>query len=189
MALSLSITAGPASEPVSVAEVKQALRLTTSADDSVITRNIKAAREFAEKETRRSLAAKSYLLSVDRFPYPHEPIRLPVPPLVSVTSIKFLDSTLTQQTWDSAEYFIADKQVPALIVPKPGFVYPSPVFVPGAVEIAFISGVDPSEHIKEGIRQLAVHIYEHPEAINSEGLKEAPLALIYFFRANKIYVF
>src|ERR1041385_140985 len=202
--MSLLITAPPSVEPVTVAEVKARLGLTTTADDAKITSNITAAREYAEKVTRRSLAYKSYAYYPDGFPCPGEPIRVPVPPLIAVTAIKYLDSTLAQQTWDAAEYFVAAVQSPGLIVPKPGFVYPCPVSVPGAVEIDFTAGYDYSgnaqatppipagpvcpEHLREGIRQLAVHIYEHPSAVTSEGLKEAPLALMSFFTANKVYV-
>jgi uncharacterized phiE125 gp8 family phage protein len=202
--MSLQIITPPTAEPVTVAEVKARLRLTTTADDSVILSNITAAREFAEKATRRSLAYKSYAYFLDRFPCPSEPIRIPVPPLIAVTAIKYLDGTLTQQTWDPLEYFVAPMQSPALIVSKPTFIYPCAGPVPGAVEIDFTAGygypgqqtptVIPAgpicpEHLKEGIRQLAVHIYEHPEAVTPEGLKEAPLALMSFFDANKIYVF
>lgn len=203
--MSLQITAQPAAEPVTVAEVKARLRLGNTADDAVITANITAAREFAEKVTRRSLAYKSYALFMDSFPCLSDPIRVPVPPLINVTAIKYLDSTLTQQTWDSAEYFIAYMQEPGLIIPRPTFIYPCPAVAPGAVEIDFTAGYGYAgnaqaqppipagpvcpEHIKEGIRQLAVHIYEHPSAVTPEGLKEAPLALMSFFTANKIYVF
>jgi uncharacterized phiE125 gp8 family phage protein len=204
--MSLQITTPPTAEPVTLAEVKARLRLTTTDDDTTITSNITAAREFAEKVTRRSLVVKNYAYAMDRFPFPHEPIRVPAPPLVQVIAVKYLDYTLTQQTWDPSEYFIAQRQEPALIVPNPGLIYPDTARVPGAVEIDFTSGygavasaagVTPAtpatqacpEHIREGIRQLAVHIYEHPEAVTPEGLKEAPLALMTFFSANKIYVF
>lgn len=193
--MSLIIATGPTAEPVTLAEVKARLGLTSTVDDAKITQQITAAREFAEKETRRSLCVKSYTLVLDRFPYLHEPIRLPVPPLVSVTTITFLDSTLTPQTWDPTEYFVAAKQSPALIVPVPGNVYPCPVRVPGAVEIDFIAGFGADggqtipQHLQEGIRELAVHFYEHPSVVTSEGLKEIPSGFTNLFRANKVYVF
>jgi uncharacterized phiE125 gp8 family phage protein len=190
--MSLQIKTPPTVEPVTLVEVKQRLRLTTTDDDAAITGHIVAAREFAEKVSRRSLAVKSYAYGMDRFPHPYEPIVLPAPPLVSVTAVKYLDEALTQQTWDPTEYYVASNNVPALIVPKPGLIYPSTGRVPGAVEVDFDGGFTPAqcpEHLKEGIRQLAVHIYEHPEAVTSEGLKEAPLALMSFFTANKVYVF
>lgn len=190
--MSLKIVTPPSAEPVTVAEVKARLRLTSTADDATIAVQITAAREFAEKITRQSLALKSYKLLLDCFPWPHEPIRLPVPPLISVTAITYFDSVLNPQTWDSSEYGVYNIGfVPAggLIKPLPGFIYPVTGQVPGAVEIDFTAGAAPPEHVKEGIRQLTVHIYSHPEAVTSEGLKEAPLSLTSFFEANKVFVF
>lgn len=210
--MSLIVTSQPIAEPVSVDEVKARLRLTTTDDDGTITRNIVAAREFAEKITRRSLVPKGYTASLDRFPWPHDPIRLPAPPLIQVQSILYMDETMTQQTWSPSEYWVAQKQDPALISPRPGMIYPSTARVYGAVEINFTAGygaapfaaipagANPAvpaipgtpicfEHILEGVRQLAAHIYSHPEVITSEGMQEIPVAMMTFFTMNKVYVF
>jgi len=187
--MSLQITAQPIAEPVTVAEVKARLRLSTSADDSVIASNITTAREYAESVTGWSFAGKTYRLTRDSFPFPHEAIKLPRPPLVSVTSVKYLDSNYVWQTWDSAEYFVVEANVPALIVPKTSFIYPPPVSAPGAVRIDFVAGAQAHTPHLEGIRQLAVHIYEHPSVVSSEGLKEIPLAISAFFLGKRVYGF
>src|SRR5690242_15085154 len=127
--MSLQIVTGPTAEPVTVDEVKARLRITSTNDDATIAAHITAAREFAEKETRRSLAYKSYALYLDRFPYPYEPIRVPVPPLVAVSAVKYLDPvTLVSTTWDPTEYLVSAVQSPGLIFPNPiaptGRVYP-----------------------------------------------------------------
>lgn len=202
--MSLVIITGPTAEPVTLAEVKARLRLTDTTDDALITTQITAAREYAEKMTRRSLNYKTYSAFFDGFPDCGKPIRVPVPPLIALTAVKYLDSTLTWQTWDPSEYYVAALQVPALIVPTPANIYPCPADVPGSVEVDFTAGygypgqttptvIPPGptcpEHLKEGIRQLAVYIYEHPSVITSEGLKEAPINFRSFFDSNKVWVF
>ena len=193
----LQTTVQPTTEPVAVDDVKARLRLTTTADDVTIAGQITQAREFAEKVSRRSLAYKSYSGFLDRFPFPHEPIRMPVPPIVSVTAIKFYDSTLTQQTWDPTEYWVASAQSPALIVPIPGLIYPPTASVPGAVEVDFAAGWGypgapasggtpaipagpalPSDW-QRSIQDVAVFIYEHPGEPIPEALVQIP----------KVYVF
>src|SRR6185437_7158592 len=121
---------------------KARLRLTNSADGSAIATHIVAAREFAEKVTRRSLAFNSYAYYLDRVPFPHEPIRLPVPPLIAVSAIKYADpATLVPTVWDPADYIVAATQSPALVFPNPiappGLVYPCAAGIPGAIEIDF----------------------------------------------------
>ncbi|HEX4201556.1 MAG TPA: hypothetical protein VHY59_08570, partial [Chthoniobacterales bacterium] len=79
--------------------------------------------------------------------------------------------------------------------------------VPGAVQIAFNAGygfpgvpangsvaavpagpVCPG-HLCEGIMQLAIHLYEHPETVTAEGIKEAPKNFSDFFTLNRIRTF
>lgn len=192
--MSLIIETQPTAEPVTLAEVKARLRLTTTDDDATIAQHITAAREYAEKITRRSLAKKGYAAYFERFPAPGCPLRVPAPPLLTVDSIKYLDSSLTLQTWDPAEYYVADKQVPALIIPKPTFVYPCPALVPQAVEVHFHAGYDASgqaipEVLRLAIMQLAGHYYDHPEIVSSEAQNIIPRNLSDILTAHKVYVF
>jgi len=199
--MSLQITIDAAAEPVTLAEVKARLNLTSTADDAKITQQITVARQFAEKVTRRSLAYKTYTLFMRRFPYITVPIHLPVPPLVSVNSINYLDETYTSQLWPGPgaiaplvpEYVVAPMQSPGLIYLAQNVIYPCTARVPGAVQINFSSGYSVAGApagtppipgpVAEAIRQLTVHIYEHPEAVVSESMKELPLALREFLRS------
>jgi hypothetical protein len=158
---------------------------------------ITQAREFCERVSRRSLAYKSYALSLDRFPYPQEPIRLPAPPLVYVAGITYYDPALALQTWDPTEYWWTPAQVPALIVPIPGLIYPSPAHIPGAVEVSFAAGwgspaIAASGNIPaipagpplpsswaRSIQDVTIFIYENPGAPVPESLCQIP----------KVYVF
>ena len=139
--MSLQIQAGTITEPVTLAALKSRIHLTSTSDDTSLTGIITQAREFAERVSRRSLAYASFVYTLDRFPYPHEPIRVPVPPLISLTSISYYDDTLTTPiTLDPSEYWTAPAQIPALIVPTPGNVWPCAARVPGAVSLAFTAG-------------------------------------------------
>lgn len=197
--MSLLIEYPPSAEPVSTDEVKALLRLGSAADDFMIAQLITSAREFAEKVTRRSLVYKGYKATYDKFPSPGLPIRLPAPPLIEVASVLYLDSALDQQEWDSAEYFVAGKQSPGLIVAKPSNVYPVAASVPDSVEIHFYAGYSSDgygdasrplpEHIRLAIMQLAAHWYDHPEMVSAEAQNEVPRGLMELLNANKIYVF
>lgn len=65
---SLQVQTPPAQEPVTLDLVKQHLRVTTSADDTLLPLYIQGARVTVESESGRSLVNKVYRQSHDRFP-------------------------------------------------------------------------------------------------------------------------
>lgn len=198
--MAVQIISGPTAEPVTLAELKDQCRLDPSdtLQDTMLSGYITAARVTAERVTRRSLASKVYKIFFDRFPSPGEPIRLPLPPVTAVSAIKYLDSTLTLQTWDPTEYFLALVQSPALVVPVPGQVYPCPARVPSAVEVDMTAGFDGAggpalavvmPDLKEAVKQIAQHYFDHPEVISAENDKELPGNAYAVLRSRMIYVF
>mgnify|MGYP000875925253 CR=1 FL=1 len=111
---SLQQTAAPAEEPVSLTEAKLWLRVETSADDSLISSLVTAARGMVEKLAGRQLVTAQWVLRLDTFPYPNgwwilaypglfpDPmtIRVPKAPLQSVEGITYYDLGGTLQTLD-----------------------------------------------------------------------------------------
>lgn len=196
--VTLTVTTPPTSEPVALQDVKDRLRLTDTEDDALITKHISAARRYAERITGMSLAAKVYAAFYDSFPGTTYPLTIPAPPCISVSAVKYLDNTLTQQTWDSSEYTVQllNTQREAVLAPINGNIYPCPYRIPGAVEVDFTGGFGAEggptipEDWFEGICQLSLHIYEHPEVITADTLKEVPVNLLSFFRTTgKIWSF
>lgn len=190
--MSLQIITGPSAEPVTLTEVKERLGLTSTADDTRINQDITAARVQGERMTRKSLANKTYLATFNRFPRPGCAFFLPLPPLVSVTSIVYLDNTGQSQTWDPAEYLVRPKQSPGLVQEALGSVYPiaGPIF--GAVEVTFVAGYGAEggpvipEDLKRGVMDLAIYLYSHPEAVSSEVFNQAPKRLFSVFEAYRV---
>lgn len=172
--MSWQITTQPTAEPVALDDVKARLKLTSTADDVTLTSQITQAREFCERISGRSLAAKSYAFFMDQFPFPRHPIRLPFAPLLAVTAIKFVDDTLSQQTWDPSEYWVAANQDPGLIVPVPNVVYPWPAPVPGAVEVDFNAGGLCPADWQRVVQNVAMFIYANPAERIPETLVQIP---------------
>ena len=99
-----AVTTAPSTEPVSLADAKVHLRTVTgdtSEDNAVITPLIVAAREYCENFTRRAFAAQTVKAYPDGW---EDNIKLPMPPLVSVTSIKYYDEDDAEYTLASADY-------------------------------------------------------------------------------------
>jgi uncharacterized phiE125 gp8 family phage protein len=106
--------AQPAIEPVTLAEVKAQLRITHSAEDALIERRIRVAREAAEERLERTLITTTWRVTLDAFP---TAIRLPNPRIQSVDSIQFLDVNGALQTLDPADYIVDTVKEPGWIVP------------------------------------------------------------------------
>jgi len=172
--MNLKIITQPTSEPVTLAEAKDQLRITHDNEDSYITRLITVARQAAETHTGRALASATFELTLDEFPESQE-IILPYPPLESVTSIKYRDTDGIEATLDIADYIVYD-DMPAKIVPAYNEEFPGIELYPiGAVKIRYVAGYTGEgelvvpEEIKQGILLLIADYYEYREDILGKG--------------------
>lgn len=164
MYLSTQLITPPGAEPITLAQAKQHLRCDFDDEDSLIEGLIKAAREYAEKYTRRAFFTQTWKRTLDHFPLithfdrsrtPNErdswpygtwlwdklTIELPHPQTVSVTSIIYLDPSGIEQTLDPSAYNVDVTSIPARITPTQGKVWPIvQTYVPGSVVITFVAG-------------------------------------------------
>ena len=127
----------PAAEPVSTAEAKSHLRVDTADDDTLIASLITAAREYAESATQRQIIAATYRLYMDTF---SAQIVLPMPPVQSITSVKYLDFAGATQTIPAAEYTLRNTAEPSWVEEAYGYSWPSPRGDTDSVWIDYVSG-------------------------------------------------
>lgn len=99
----VKLITAPASEPITLAEAKAQARFTASSEDEIFTGLIMEVREFCESSTGLSLMPQTWELSLDNFA---DEMRLPNPPVSSITSIKYTDATGVEQTLASTEYVL-----------------------------------------------------------------------------------
>lgn len=168
MPIGLRLISGPAVEPVLLdATFRARLRLDGSADDADVEAMIAAARELCESETQRAFITQTWSLFLDEFPAGGDEIRLPKPPLQSVTWIKYYDADGDLQTLDAATYFAATASEPGRIWPAAGSYWPAVQSGrPEAVEVRFVAGygaagTDCPKTVQEAIRLIVVDRYTH----------------------------
>lgn len=113
--MSLILITAAADEPVTLAEAKLHLRVEHSADDTLISAFIQAARERAEHETGRALITQTWELVLDAFPAAE--IELAKPPVAAVVSVKHLDSAGVEQTLDPSAYRLDAATLPGWVFP------------------------------------------------------------------------
>lgn len=100
--MSLLVITQPTVKPISLDEAKKHLRLSLdeNEEDWLIEMMIAAATDKAESETNRSLINRTLSLRV----YAASKIELPKPPLVSISSVKIIDSENTETTLTTDDY-------------------------------------------------------------------------------------
>jgi hypothetical protein len=189
------LVTAPATEPVSLTDVKTFLRIDGTADDAILTMLIASARRMAEEYTKRALITQTWKLVMDRFsewddvlppgyyqaPTPFlvngsQAIQLSRQPIQSITSIKTTDTANTQTTVSVATYTLDTATGRVLL--NEGYSWPSSLRNNSAVEIAFVAGWASAalvpDPIKQGIIQHIAASYTNKVCADiPEGSKSA----------------
>ena len=101
--MTVSVITPPATPLVPLADAKAMLLVDHTADDALITTLIAAATIEAQGVAARSFVTQTLLLSLDAWPADGA-VRLPFPPLATVTSVKYFDADNVEQTIAAADY-------------------------------------------------------------------------------------
>ena len=142
--MALTLVTAAAGEPLTLDDVKGHLKITSTDQDGEIVGWITAAREWAETRTGRALITQTWDLKLDGFPVDGGPITVPKPPLISVTSITYVDTNGVTQTWSSALYTVDAPTGPQArsgqIWPAYNESYPGTRAQVNAVTVRFVCG-------------------------------------------------
>jgi uncharacterized phiE125 gp8 family phage protein len=138
--MALKRVTAPANYPVSLDEAKAHLRVDYSDDDPLITAFIKASTGFVEGPTGfigRALIDQTWDLYLDGFPlrgigrlhrgglhHRGDAIEIPLPPLIEIIGVFYLDSADNEQTLATSSYIVDPISEPARLVPARGAGWP-----------------------------------------------------------------
>jgi uncharacterized phiE125 gp8 family phage protein len=190
--MALKLYTAPVYEPFTLPQVKEFLRLpsTFTGEDDALNWFIKAARSVAESRTNRALVPQTWKLTLNKFPASGV-IECNKNPLVSVSSIVYIDSDGTSQTWSSSNYIVDDQREPWRITPAYGESWPSTQPRINAVTVTFIAGYSTVEkipyNIQQGMRLVIGDFYKHRENIViGRMVNEIPRAAEWLFDLERI---
>jgi uncharacterized phiE125 gp8 family phage protein len=158
------LTAPPLVEPVSLAEAKAHLRLTTDDEDEALTRRIVAARKLVERRSGLALIAQSWSAFADDWPSSGT-FHLPLWPVIEVAALKVHGEEGEAQEIDPAHYFCDLVSRPARLVLRPWRVWAKPGRIANGVEIAFTAGFGASAgtvpgDLREAVLRMIAHWHE-----------------------------
>lgn len=153
-------------EPVSLAEVKQHLRVDIPDDDALILGLIGTARQMAETLTNRQLLTATWNLVLDAFPgpslmgvpagtpysLPAHAIQIPKGPVQAVSSITYLDMDFDLITMPPEDYVVTSSDDLTRITPIFGKIWQPTLPQIGAVTVQFVAGYGDSTQVPAGIK-------------------------------------
>lgn len=161
---------GPSVEPISLAEARLHLRLDEdfTDDDLLIGTIVQGAREYCEEVLGQALVSQSWKLFMDRFPAWE--IRIPRPPLISISHVKYLSpETGEMTTLDADRYDVDVASRPGRITPVRFGWWPAVAWHTNAVEVLFIAGEGGESsvpaRVKLAMKLLVGHWYENREHV------------------------
>lgn len=187
-------------EPVTLAEVKANSRIDLDDDDALIEGLlIPAARKSIEKKIDKLIGLQTWEMALIGWPC-SQIIEIPKVPLQSIIWVKYTDK-------DGAETAMLDTEasppvtssvLAVSLYSEPGFLFLKPSqYFPTAqlytgypIAIRFQAGIPLDkvrEQTKQAILMMVGHLYEHREAVSSEGLAEVPMG-ISFLLEGEAYV-
>lgn len=155
--MALKLVTAPANDPVTLDQAKAHLRVDFPDDDTLIGALVDAASQFCDGPKGflgRALVSQTWDLYLDEFPCRHgesffrggrihrgyhSRIEIPLPPLISVGGVFYLDGSGEEQEVDASLYTVDDKNEPGHVVAKNG-AWPIAACVPNAVRVRFTAG-------------------------------------------------
>jgi uncharacterized phiE125 gp8 family phage protein len=166
----------PTTEPLTLSELKNHLRIDGSFDDALLNSCITSARMYFESQCEISIASQTMLLALDYF---DDIIYLPKGPVQSVQDISYADSkNIVREMDDWIEDLVSN---PARITPAFGDSWPATADVVNAVEVSYTTGYANANLVpkllKSGMLFYAAHLYENRSAVTDGDLKEVPMAV------------
>ena len=179
----LVIATLPGIEPVDLTEVKAHLRVTQSDEDLLIDSLVKTAREMVEIKSLHAMITQTWDYYLGEFPG-DDFIKLPMPPLQSVSGVYAIDTAGSEAEFSAASYFVDDKSVPGRVVLKYGQSWPSTTLQPAnGVRIRFTCGFgDTGQDVPAvciaAIKLLVSHYFEQREIVTVGSVaREVPMSV------------
>jgi len=184
--MGLKLISPPATEPLTLAEAKAHLRITDTDNDTMVAALIEASRRHAEVFLGRAIVDQTWDLVLDSFPTGTDmEIKIPKPPLISVTQIAYDQTSGIEAIVDPSRYYVDNVSEPGWVVPIANVTWPTPLSAINSVRVRFRAGymdtnsppqVDVPEDIKSAIKLMLGSLYEQRESM-SIGRSEQPYLL------------
>lgn len=151
----------PAVEPVTLAEMKDYLRISSASEDDLLTGLIATARETVEKLTGTALVSQSWRLYLDDWPQ-QGIVRIPCYPIALIAAVTAYGPEGDPTVIDAGDIFLDASLRPARLYLASPAIALRPM---NGMEIDFVAGfgeagTDVPDGLRRAIKVLVAHCYE-----------------------------
>lgn len=170
----VSVSTPPVALPVSLADMKAHLRVTSTAEDDTISAYLAAAVASLDVQGELGFAMELQTIS-EALQYPARDVVLSVPPAQELISVTYFDTDNAAQTADLADFAIYKSSDRSFVRSDN---WPAAYDRPDAVTINYTAGhsVVPSD-LSHAIKLIVGHWYEHRADVSEQTLTEIPRAV------------
>lgn len=186
------VSTPPATEPITLTDVKNNLKVDTTDDDTLIELLIKAAREYVEIYTGRALLEQTIQERLDCFPIQTDSnlvgsIELRFAPLKTFTHLKYINSDGVETTLvENTDYKIDTFSEPPRIYPEYNKTWPTIRDEPLAVIIEYVAGYSTASDVPAPIRKAMLLIVAKMYEQREDSVKNLPTMSRWLLNTQKI---
>lgn len=159
MSTTYVVTSEPTSEPLTLEQFKDSLRVSGCDFDEQLSELLKACRKQVEQDSGRKLVTQTVVMYLDDFP-PCDVLQIRMSPVQSITHVKYYDTDGTLQTLSSDSYWANVISVPPQIELRSGYSWPLVQQQrPNVVQVTMVCGYGAASAVdqtaKLAIKELA----------------------------------
>ena len=180
---SLEIVDAPLITPITLAEVKEQLRVEANDDDTMLTRLIDVAVAYTDVRGAlgQAMITQKWGQWIDSTP--PQSVSLVLGPVQGVTSVKYYDTDGNLQTDDINNYEVFGTQFATKISPKSGFSWPVAQDRQDAIKIEYEIGygdatTDVPQTIRHALMLMVGHWYDNREQTQMDDLSDIPFGFM-----------
>lgn len=175
----LELLDAPATTPITLAEVKDQLRVEGSDDDALLTRLIDVAVAYTDVKGALGQAMITQKWGQWVNSTPPQTVSLILGPVTGVTAVKYYDTDGVLQTDTLSNYQVTGTEFATIIGPKSGFNWPVTQDRSDAIRIEYEIGygtatTDVPQTIRHALMLLVGHWYDNRENTQMDELSNIP---------------